>query len=103
MAWYALYKWFIQFRKTSYINYVSWFKQYLYDEWIRGLSEDEQKEELKRQEEKRRREELEKQFVLERWGTLCKTMNEMTGGRMNEYVNIYRDLDNMCACPFRPW
>lgn len=58
MAWYALYKWFISWRKTPYINWISWYKQHLYDEWFNSLSEVGQKEELERQKmirEKRKR------------------------------------------------
>ena len=40
MAWYALYKWFIPWRKTPYVNYISWYKKYLYDEWFKSLSEE---------------------------------------------------------------
>ena len=48
MAWYALYKWFIPWRKTPYMNYISWYKKYLYDEWFKSLSEEEKKAELDR-------------------------------------------------------
>ncbi len=48
MAWYALYKWFIPWRKTPYVNYISWYKKYLYDEWFKSLSEEEKKAELDR-------------------------------------------------------
>ena len=58
MAWYALYKWFIPWRKTPYINMISMYKRYLYDEWFNSLSEEDQikvKEIEKRSEEKRKR------------------------------------------------
>ena len=48
MAWYALYKWFIPWRKTPYVDYISWYKQNLYNEWFTSLSDEEQKEELER-------------------------------------------------------
>lgn len=48
MVWYALYKWFIPWRKTPYMNYISWYKQILYDEWFESLPEEEKKDELDR-------------------------------------------------------
>lgn len=48
MAWWALYNWFVQFRKTPYDHWIFWYKKYLYDEWFNSLSEDEQRNELKR-------------------------------------------------------
>lgn len=55
MAWYALYKWFIQFRKPPYVNSMHWYSHYLYEEWFSNLSEEEQKQELEYQEELRRK------------------------------------------------
>lgn len=45
----ALYKWFIPWRKTSYTNWINWYKRHLYDEWSNSLSEDGKKVELDRQ------------------------------------------------------
>lgn len=58
MAWYALYKWFRTFRKSRYVNYISIYKKYLYDQWFNSLSEEDKQSELKRielEEERRRR------------------------------------------------
>lgn len=70
MAWYALYKWFIPWRKTPYVDYIRWYKQYLYDEWFTSLSEEERKEELKRIEEIKEKRELRAKMAL-------KTLNEI--------------------------
>lgn len=55
MAWYALYKWFIPWRKIKYINRINEHKVYLYDEWFNSLSEEDQQKELNRIEEIRER------------------------------------------------
>lgn len=49
MAWYALYKWFRIFRKSPSTNYIAWYKQYLYDEWFKSLSDVEKTAENRRQ------------------------------------------------------
>ena len=41
MAWWSLYKWFIQFRTKPYTNYIRWYNQKLFNEWYAGLSENE--------------------------------------------------------------
>ncbi len=48
MAWYALYNWFIRFRKIPYTNWINWYRHHLYNEWFKMLSEEEQKVELER-------------------------------------------------------
>lgn len=55
MAWYALYKWFIPWRKTKYVNRINEYKVYLYDTWFKSLSEEDQQKELDRIEEIRLR------------------------------------------------
>jgi len=40
MAWHALYKWFIPWRKIQYVNRISEYKVLLYDNWFNSLSEE---------------------------------------------------------------
>jgi len=40
MGWYSLYRWYRTFRKSPSTNYISWYKQYLYEEWYNSLSEE---------------------------------------------------------------
>lgn len=49
MAWYSLYRWFIQFRRTPYTNYILWYRQFLYDNWFESLSTEQKMEELEYQ------------------------------------------------------
>lgn len=72
MAWYALYKQFIPWRKTPYVNYISWYKQNLYDEWFENLSEEEKKAELDRIQ---RTKEREKQRIEMAFKTINKIFN----------------------------
>ncbi|MCI9077693.1 MAG: hypothetical protein HFH68_02050 [Lachnospiraceae bacterium] len=45
MAWYSLYRWFVTFRRTSYVNVINWYRQVLYEEWFNSLGEEEQEKE----------------------------------------------------------
>lgn len=42
IAWYALYKWFITFRKKPYTDWVEWYSDKLYLEWYNSLSAEQQ-------------------------------------------------------------
>lgn len=58
MAWWALKKWFMRFRKSYYPDCRVLYKNFLYDEWFNSLSEEEQEKEIERQrmlKEKRKR------------------------------------------------
>lgn len=90
MAWYALYKWFIPWRKTAYTNWISWYKRYLYNEWFNSLSEDGKKTELDRQQEIKEKRIHDGEMALARIGALYNMMNNVTHGRMGEYMEIVR-------------
>lgn len=94
MAWYALYKWFIPWRKISYVNWISWYKRYLYDIWYESLSEDDrlkEKERLRKVKEKRIRE---GEMALEHLSQMLSTMDKVTHGRLSEYMHVYKDKQN---------
>lgn len=88
MAWFALYKWFAPWRKISYVNWISWYKSYLYDTWYGSLSEDDklkEKERLRKIKEKRIRE---GEMALKHFYQILGTMNKMTHDIMFEQMRI---------------
>lgn len=89
MAWYALYKWFISFRKRTYVDYISWYKQYLYDEWFNSLSEEEQQLALEYQQKLRDKRKREGEMALARLGATFAAIDRCIGGRMGEYADIW--------------
>lgn len=44
MAWWALYKWFSQFRVRPYINYINLYKKKMFCEWYDSLTMEEKEE-----------------------------------------------------------
>lgn len=70
MGWYALYKWFSSFRKSSYVDYVIWYKQYLYDEWFKSLSDEDKTEEIIRQQRLADEKERELRTILAKLGAV---------------------------------
>uniref|UniRef100_UPI0011C3DE38 hypothetical protein n=1 Tax=Enterocloster aldenensis TaxID=358742 RepID=UPI0011C3DE38 len=61
MAWWALYKWFSQFRVRPYINYINWYKKKMFYEWYNSLTmeEKEQYEYIKKQKKEAKEKEFE--------------------------------------------
>ena len=80
MAWYSLYKWFRTFRKRGYINYVSWYKGFLYDKWFESLSEEEQRKELEQQEEFKKQRERDGKAALENLLAMYRAIERVAGG-----------------------
>lgn len=103
MAWYALYKWFITFRKKTYTNYIRCYKRYLYDEWFNNLSEEEQKTELKRQQRIKEKRKHDGEVAISRLRALYNMMNNVTHGRMGEYMEIARDMNRISLHPSKYW
>ena len=98
-----LYKWFIQFRKSSYINWVNRYKRYLYDEWFNGLSDKEQNSELERQQKIKEKRKRDGEMTLARLGALYNMMNNVTHGRMGEYMEIARNMNRISLHPSKYW
>lgn len=103
MAWYALYKWFIQFRKISYTNWISWYKGHLYEEWFNGLSEDGQKAELERQQRIKDKRKHDGEMAFKKLGIMFNVMNEVTHGRMHDYVEAARLVDKISVHQSKYW
>ena len=81
MGWYALYKWFIQFRRIPYINYINWYRKFLYEEWLRRLSNKEQEAELIRQQELKEKKKKESEMVLARLWLMHDMLDRLLGGK----------------------
>ena len=41
MAWWAMYKWCAPWRKKPLVNYISFYRRYLYEQWYESLSDEE--------------------------------------------------------------
>ncbi len=81
MGWYALYKWFIQFRRIPYINYINWYRKFLYEEWFRSLSNKEQEAELIRQQELKEKKKKDSEMVLARLWLMHDMLDRLLGGK----------------------
>lgn len=102
MAWYAE----LKRRKWYYINGVDmihWYKRKLYDDWYNSLTE-EQKQRLeeyrKAKAEKRK---CEAGMALARLGMMFNVMNEVTHGRMSEYMENVKNLNKISLHPSKYW
>lgn len=75
MAWYALYKWFIPWRKTPYTNWVDWYSNKLYNDWWNSLPKERQEYLIKRQEERKHREDVHMLKLLQIYGDILRKGN----------------------------
>lgn len=103
MAWFALYKWFIPWRKTLYTNRNSWYRSYLYDEWFDSLSETDKQNELNRiklLKEKRKRESKQ---ALDNLNNMFGIMNEATHGKMLDIMKMASDVSKISIHPSKYW
>lgn len=92
MAWYSLYKWFIQFRKSPYINYIQWYKKHLYEEWFNSLSEKEQQDELERVRRLREKRKRAGEEALIRLGMIFSHLEYFNRGDLTRYSDVFRDI-----------
>lgn len=102
MAWYAE----LQRRKWYCINGIDMIQIYrkkLYDDWYNSLT-DEQKQRLeeyrKAKAEKRKHD---ARMALARLGVMYNMMNEMTHGRMGDYMEAARLVNKMSVHPSKYW
>lgn len=102
MAWYAE----LKRRKWYCINGVDMIQIYrkkLYDDWYNSLT-DEQKQRLeeyrKAKAEKRKHE---AKMALAKLGVMYNMMNEMTHGRMGDYMEDTRLVNRMSVHPSKYW
>lgn len=103
MAWYSLYKWFIQFRKKPYNDVIRWYKRFLYDDWFNNLPEDRQKVEMEQQRKLQEKRKLDSQTALTKFLMLYHTIDEMTDGMMSEYAEIYHTVNRINQPLSRYW
>lgn len=102
MAWYAELK-----RRKWYcingIDMIRIYKQKLYDDWYNSLT-DEQKQRLeeyrKEKAEKRKRD---AEIALARLGMMFNVMNQVTHGRMGDYMESARLIDRISLHPSKYW
>lgn len=102
MAWYALYKWFIPWRKTNYINQISMYKKHIYNEWFNNLSDEDKQNELNRLEELRQKRKRDGEQALENLGRLFGIMNNTTHGQMMDYMKIASDVNKLNKLSIHP-
>ena len=95
MAWYALYKLFIYFRKIPYTNWIKWYRKHLYSEWFKTLTEEEQKAELEHQQKIREERKHNTEVALAKLGWLYSFMNEAIHGRIDEYMEVAKLMNKI--------
>lgn len=88
MAWYALYKWFIPWRKIPYTNWVNWYSNKLYDEWFEGLTDEQKERVLEYQRKKKEKREAEARQCLLFLEGMLTYLDDRTHGA----VSMYRSL-----------
>lgn len=102
MAWYAE----LKRRKWYCINGVDMIQIYrkkLYDDWYNSLT-DEQKQRLEEyRKEKAEKEKRDVEMALARLGMMFNSMNEITHGRMGEYMESAKLVRKMSNHPSKYW
>lgn len=99
MAWYALYKWFVPWRKIKYTNRIMWYRNYLYNEWFNSLSDERKQIVIKRIEARKR--EHEQRFNA--FNGLLWSMDQYTGGKISEHMKVIHDINKLTIHPSKYW
>lgn len=102
MAWYAELK-----RRRWYcingIDMIWIYKQKLYDDWYNSLT-DEQKQRLEEyKKEKAEQRKHDARMALARIGMMFNTMDQLTHGKMSEYVECIKIVDRISLHPSKYW
>lgn len=88
MAWYALWKWFIQFRKRPYTNWVVWYSNKLYDEWFDSLTEEQQKKIIEYRRKKEAAQHKRAQQSLAMMSAMCAMLDKRSNGALSAYSRL---------------
>lgn len=102
MSWYAELK-----RRKWYcingIEMISFYKRKLYDDWYNSLT-DKQKQQLEEyrqtKAEKRKRD---AEMSLKRFGVMYDVINQVTHGRMDDYIESARLMNKISVHPSKYW
>lgn len=102
MAWYAELK-----RRKWYcingIDMIQLYRKKIYDDWYNSLT-DEQKQQLEEyRKEKAEKRKYDAQMALARLGMMFNTMNQLTHGKMSEYVECAKTVDRISLHPSKYW
>ena len=92
MAWYALYKWFITFRKCPYVNWIEWYKDKLYHDWFESLSEEEKQAWMDKVEEHKRIKQERAEKTLHTLIRIERMLAHYTHGSYWDYLRIAQRL-----------
>lgn len=92
MAWYTLYKWFREFRKTPFFNYINWYRGYIYNEWFQSLDDDGRMAELHHQQEIGKKYSIEQRRLFLKLDRIYQRMDIMLDREINQYIKIAKDI-----------
>lgn len=88
MAWYALWKWFIPFRKTPYVDMIYEYKKYLHQQWFDSLSAEDQQKVLEYRKARKEKRERDAERSLAQMSALIGWLDERSNGAFSMYSRI---------------
>lgn len=102
MAWYAELK-----RRKWYcingVDMIQLYKKKLYDDWYNSLTDEEKQRLEEYRKEKAEKRNRDTQMALARLGLLFNAMNEVTHGRMGDYMENARFMNKISLHPSKYW